>query len=104
MTHDTTAFDSLKDMFGVEIKIGDTLLYPESGRYGKISIMEVTGIKVGYERNRNWDKVFGPHLFGRPAGSQARPVWIHYPKNAINITGTDVETVYAAWAERKERA
>jgi hypothetical protein len=100
MAHDIEAFDPLKDMFGIEIKVGDTLLYPESGRYGKISILEVTGLKVGYETDRNLNKVYELHLFGKPAGSQARPVWIHYPGKAINITDTDVELTYADWKKR----
>jgi hypothetical protein len=97
MTQERTGSETLRDMFGNEIRIGDTLLCADSGRQSTISVIEVTGIKAGVETNRFFEKTTRLHLFGRPAGSERAPVWIKYPGRTVNITGTDVVTHFNLW-------
>jgi hypothetical protein len=99
MTQAPGEFEALRDMFGNEIHIGDVLLCADSGRHAAISVFEVTSIKVGVETTR-FDKETKLHLFGRPAGSEHRPVWIKYPTRTVNITGTDVVSHFNRWEGR----
>jgi hypothetical protein len=87
-------------MFGNEIGIGDTLLCADSGPFAKISVVEVTSIKGGFETNRAGQKEAKVHLFGRDAGSNRPPTWIKYPERTVNITGTEVVTHFNQWQGR----